>query len=152
MSSRLFAEIRDKLGLAYSIHSYIDHLQDTGAITVYAGVEPKNLPVAIKAVTEQLAQLREPIPESELTKAKELSKGRLLLRMEDTRSVTGWMGGQEILTGKIITVDETVDIINAITTAQLKEVADELLVGDGMRLAVVGPVDEDSPLDKLLKV
>ena len=152
MSSRLFAEIRDKLGLAYSIHSYIDHLQDTGALTVYAGVEPKNLPVAIKAVTEQLAQLKELIPESELTKAKELSKGRMLLRMEDTRSVTGWMGGQEILTGKIITVDETVAILDAITTAQLKEVADELLVADGLRLAVVGPIDEDAPLDKLLKL
>jgi len=152
MSSRLFAEIRDKLGLAYSIHSYIDHLQDTGAMTVYAGVEPKNLSVAIKAVTEQLAQLKEPIPESELTKAKELSKGRLLLRMEDTRSVTGWMGGQEILTGKIVTVDETVAIIDAITTAQLKEVADELMVGDRLRLAVVGPCAEDEPLDKLLKL
>jgi predicted Zn-dependent peptidase len=152
MSSRLFAEIRDKLGLAYSIHSYIDHFQDTGAVTVYAGVEPKNLSTAIKAVTEQLAKMKEPIPASELNKAKEFSKGRLLLRMEDTRSVTGWMGGQEVLTEKIVTVDETVDIIDAITGNQINSVAEELLAGDRLRLAVVGPVNEDSPLDDLLVV
>lgn len=152
MSSRLFAEIRDKLGIAYSIHSYIDHFQDTGAVTVYAGVEPRNLPVALKAVTEQLALLKEPIPEAELTKAKELSKGRLLLRMEDTRSVTGWMGGQEILTNEILTVDQTVEIIDAITTAQLKELADELLVSEGLRLAVVGPVADGERLEELLKL
>jgi predicted Zn-dependent peptidase len=152
MSSRLFAEIRDKLGLAYSIHSYVDHFQDTGAVTVYAGVEPKNLPVALKAVIEQLALLKEPIPESELNKAKELSKGRLLLRMEDTRGVTGWMGGQEILTGKILTVDETVATIDAITTDQLHELANELLVSDGLRLSVVGPVTNCEDLEKLLKL
>ena len=100
MSSRLFTEIRDKLGLAYSIHSFVDHFLDTGSITIYAGVEPKNLPVAINAILEQLSQLKEPVPEAELSKAKELSKGRLLLRMEDSRSVAGWMGGQEILTGR----------------------------------------------------
>ena len=152
MSSRLFTEIRDKLGIAYSIHSYVDHLLDSGAITIYAGVEPKNLPVVIKAVTEQLSQLKEPIPESELSKAKELSKGRLLLRMEDTRSVAGWMGGQEVLTGDILTVDQVVSIIDAITADQLKELAQELLIGDRLRLAVVGPVANDEPLGELLKL
>lgn len=152
MSSRLFAEIRDNLGLAYSIHSYIDHFQDTGSLTVYAGVEQRNLPVAIKAVTEQLALLKEPIPQAELTKAKELSKGRLLLRMEDTRGVTGWTGGQELLMGEILTVDETVAIIDAITAEQLQEVAKELLLGEKLRLAVVGPVAPDAPLEELLRI
>ena len=95
MSSRLFTEIRDRLGLAYSIHSYVEHFLDTGSITIHAGVEPKNLQVAIKAILGQLSQLKEPVPEPELTKAKELIKGRLLLRMEDSRSVAGWAGGQE---------------------------------------------------------
>ncbi len=152
MSSRLFTEIRDKLGLAYSIHSYVDYLFDSGSVTVYAGVEPKNLPVAIKAILEQVSQLKEPIPESELYKAKELTKGRLLLAMEDTRSVAGWMGGQEILTGRILTVDQIVSIIDAITADELKELAQELLVGDHLRLAVVGPVSDDEPLEELLKL
>jgi predicted Zn-dependent peptidase len=152
MSSRLFTEIRDKLGLAYSIHSYAEHLLDSGSVAIYAGVEPKNLPVAIKAILEQLDQLKEPIPEDEVSKAKELTKGRLLLRMEDTRSVASWMGGQEILTGQILTVDQVVSIIDAITVDELKELAQELVVGGHLRLAVVGPVADDEPLQELLKL
>jgi len=152
MSSRLFTEVRDKLGLAYSVHSYVDHFLDSGSVIVYAGTEPKNLRVAIEAVLEQLSKLREPVPESELTKAKELSKGRMLLRMEDTRNVAGWMGGQEVLTGKILTVDQVVSIVDAITAEQLMEVARELITGDRLRLAVVGPGGDDGSLAGLLKL
>lgn len=75
MSSRLFTEIRDRMGLAYNIHSYAEHFSDTGSVSVYAGVDPKNLQLAIKAILEQLSRLKEPVPQAELTKAKELSKG-----------------------------------------------------------------------------
>jgi len=152
MSSRLFTEIRDKLGLAYNIHSYVEHFIDSGAITVYAGVEPKNLPAAITAILEQLSQLKEVVPEQELSKVKELSKGRLLLRMEDSRAVASWMGGQEILTGRILSVDELTSIIDTITANEIKQVAQELLVGSRLRLAVVGPVDNNEPLGALLKL
>ncbi|MGD9118021.1 MAG: pitrilysin family protein [Dehalococcoidia bacterium] len=149
MSSRLFTEIRDKMGLAYNIHSYAEHFADTGSITVYAGVEPKNLQLAVKAIMEQLAHLKEPVPRAELTKAKELSKGRLLLRMEDSRAVAGWMGGQEILTRRVLSVDEVIAIVDAITAEEIQQLARELLVSEKVRLAVVGPV-ADEPLDKLL--
>ena len=152
MSSRLFAEIRDKLGLAYSIHSYVEHLLDSGSVTIYAGVKPQNLPTVIKAILEQLAQLKELIPESELSKAKEQSKGRLLLRMEDSRNVAGWMGGQEILTGRILSADQVVSIVDAITADELKQLAQELLVDSRLRLAVVGPITNDEPLEELLKL
>ncbi len=152
MSSRLFTEIRDRLGLAYSIHSYVEHFLDTGSVAIYAGVEPKNLPVAIKAILEQLSQLKETVPEAELTKAKELSKGRLLLRMEDSRSVAGWMGGQEILTNRILSIEQIVSIIDAITAEELRQLAQELLVDSQLRLAVVGPVAGDEPLEELLKL
>jgi predicted Zn-dependent peptidase len=152
MSSRLFTEIRDRLGLAYSIHSFIDHFLDTGSITIYAGVKPKNLKVAITAILEQLSQLKELIPEAELSKAKELSKGRLVLRMEDSRSVAGWGGGQEVLLGQILSVDQVMSIVDAITAQELKELAEELLLESQLRLAVVGPVAKDEPLDELLKL
>lgn len=152
MSSRLFTQIRDKLGLAYSINSYVDHFLDTGSIIISAGVETKNLPVAIRAILEELSQLRETIPESELAKAKEFAKGRILLRMEDSRSVAGWMGGQEILTERILSVDEVVSLIDAINTEELQRIAQELLVGAQLRLAVVGPVQPDEPLEELLKL
>jgi len=152
MSSRLFAEVRDKLGLAYSIHSYVEHFLDSGAVIIYAGVELKNLSTAVRVILEQLSQLRERVPESELSKAKELSKGRLLLRMEDSRNVAGWVGGQEILTERILSVDQVVAIIDAITVDELKQLAEELMVGSQLRLAVVGPVGGDEPLEELLKL
>ena len=152
MSSRLFIEIRDKLGLAYSIQSYAEHFLDTGAMAISAGVDNKNLAVAVKAILEELARLKESIPEAELNKAKELFKGRILLRMEDSRSVSGWTGSQEILTGQILTVDEVIAIVDAITAKELKKVAGELLVGERLHLAAVGPIDPDRNWEDLLKL
>ncbi len=152
MSSRLFTEIRDNLGLAYSIQSYTEHLLDTGATAISAGVDTKNLQVAVKAVLGELHRLKEPVPEPELNKAKEFSKGRIMLRLEDSRSVSGWVGGQEILTGNILTVDEVLSIIDAITAEDLQKLAEEILVSEGLRLAVVGPIDPAEPLEDLLKL
>lgn len=151
MSSRLFTEIRDRMGLAYNIHSYAEHFSDSGSITVYAGVEPKNLQLAVKAIVEQLSRLKEIVPQTELIKAKELSKGRLMLRMEDSRSVAGWMGGQEILTQRIISVDQVIDIVDAITAEEIRELAREMLVSSQLRLAVVGPIADES-LEALLVI
>jgi predicted Zn-dependent peptidase len=152
MSSRLFLEVRDKLGLAYNIHSYLDHFHDSGALTVYAGVHPKKLEISITAILEQLTLLKEKVSAEELTKAKELSKGRLLLRMEDSRSVAGWVGGQEILNGSILDVEEVVAIIDKVTAQEICAVAKELLIGDKLRLSVVGPVKSTDHLEKLMKI
>jgi len=152
MSSRLFAEIRDKLGLVYSIHSYVEHFLDSGSVIVYAGVEPKNLETVIKAILEQLHQLKEQVPQSELVKAKELSKGRLILRMEDSHNVAGWLGGQEILTQRILSLDQVISIIDAITADELKQLAQEIILGNELRLAVIGPIASDTPLEELLKL
>ena len=72
--------------------------------------------------------------------------------MEDSRHVAGWLGGQEVLTKRILTPDEVISIIDAITAEELKQVAQEIMVGDKLRLAVVGPVANDAPLEKLLKL
>lgn len=151
MSSRLFLEVRDKLGLAYNIHSYLDHFHDTGALTVYAGVEPENLMIGIEAILNQLTQLKEPVSPAELTKAKELSKGRLMLRMEDSRSVAGWTGGQDMLNGFIMTVDDVIARIESITAEDMAQLARELFTTDRLRLSVVGPVREEG-LAELLKL
>ena len=152
MSSRLFLEVRDKMGLAYNIHSYLDHFQDSGALTVYAGVHPKKLEISISAILEQLTLLKEKVSDEELTKAKELSKGRLLLRMEDSRSVAGWVGGQEVLNGSILDVEEVVAIIDKVTAEEIRAVAKDLLIGDKLRLSVVGPVKSHGHLENLLKI
>jgi predicted Zn-dependent peptidase len=153
MSSRLFTEIRDNLGLAYSIYSYVDHFLDSGALTVSAGVEPKNLARAVTVTLEQLRRVRdESIPDAEVNKAKELSKGRLLLRMEDSRNVNGWVGGQEILTNRIMTIDEVLAAIDSVTAEKMRDVARELLLTERLRMAVVGPVSSEDHLEGLLKL
>jgi predicted Zn-dependent peptidase len=152
MGSRLFSEIRDRLCLAYSINSYTDHFLDSGSLIVAAGVNPQNLTTAVKAIVEQLSLLRENIPEDELTKAKEMSKGRLMLRLEDSRSMAGWLGGQETMLGKILTVDDILGIIEVITTEDLKELARGLIRDSEFRLAVVGPGIKPEPLEDLLKI
>jgi predicted Zn-dependent peptidase len=152
MSSRLFSEIRDKMGLAYSINSYVEHFLDTGALTVSASVDPKNLQKALVAILTQLEQLKDDIPESEVNKAREISKGRLLLRMEDSRNVAGWLGGQEMLLNHILSLEEIVSIIDSIDADHIQKLARELIGLDKVRLAVVGPVTDSLPLRKLLNL
>ncbi|HSW58281.1 MAG TPA: pitrilysin family protein [Dehalococcoidales bacterium] len=152
MSSRLFCEIRDKMGLAYSINSFVEHYLDSGSLTVAASVDPDNLNAAIQAILDQLEMLKSDIPESELQKAREISKGRLLLRMEDSRNVAGWMGGQEMLMGNILTLDEVVSIIDSVTISDMQAIARELVAPAKARLAVVGPITNPQPLEKLLRL
>jgi predicted Zn-dependent peptidase len=152
MSSRLFTEIRDKLGLAYNICSYVEHLLDTGSLTVAASVDPQNLNQTVSAILNQLELLKDSISETEMQKAREISKGRLMLRMEDSRNVAGWLGGQEMLTDHILTVDEVIAIIDSISADQIQNVARQLISVTKARLAVVGPLDDGKSLQKLLQI
>ncbi len=151
MSSRLFVELREKRGLVYDISSYVSHFLDTGAFNVYTGVDPKNAVEALKVVVAELARLSEHGPTSEeLTKARELSKGRLLLRMEDTRNVSGWIGGQELLLGSVRSIEEAVAEIDAVTLEDLQRLSREIIDPRRAHLAVVGPYRSDKRFAALL--
>ena len=150
MSSRLFLEVREKQSLAYDVHSSISLYKDCGALSVYCGVEPRKSQRAINAILEELRRIQTDIPETELDKAKELSKGRMLLRMEDSRSVCMWMGAQQALTGTVRTVDEAVEQIDAVSTADVERVAKDLILEDRMSLAVVGPFRSDRKFRNLM--
>jgi predicted Zn-dependent peptidase len=153
MSSRLFLELREKRGLVYDVHSYSTHFLDAGAFIVYAGVDPKKAVETIKVILEEVARLRDEGPTSEeLTKARELSKGRLLLRMEDTRAVSGWLGGQELLLKKVRSIDQAVAEMEAVTLEDLQRVARELIVGEQLHLSVVGPYRSDKRFASLLRL
>ncbi len=150
MSSHLFMELRERKGLVYDVHSYVSHFLDTGAFTVYAGVDPTKTVEAVKLIVEELVRLRDGASEEELVKAKELSKGRLLLRLEDTRSVAGWLGGQELLLGRVYTPDEAVAMLEAVTLDDLQRVARDLLITDQLYLALVGPFRSERRFARLL--
>ncbi len=153
MSSRLFTEIREKRGLAYSIYSYFSAMHDTGAVGVYAGVDPGRIEDAIKAILGEWDRLRqESVPADELTKAKEFVKGRLLLQMEDSFSVAAWVGRQEVLSPEVLTVDEVVQAVEAVTAADIQRVAQNLFQGEKLNLAVVGPFEDGEGFRGLLEL
>jgi predicted Zn-dependent peptidase len=151
MSSRLFLEIREKRSLCYDVHSYVNHYLDTGSTVVNAGVDPRKLDEALRATIAELGKMVDGcVPEKELTKAKEFIKGRLQLRMEDTRAVASWLGGQELLRREILTVDEVLKIVDDVSAESLQRVARDLWQTEAFRLAVVGPFRSETRFQKLL--
>jgi predicted Zn-dependent peptidase len=144
MSSRLFLNIRERLGLAYDVHSFLQKHRDTGYVAVYLGVDPKKALEAINAVMAELGVLcdREVIAE-ELERAKEFTKGRLRLELETTNGVAFWLTYQELLLGQIKTIEEELALVDAVTAADIKRVAGEIL-GGPIQMAVIGPFSRDA--------
>ncbi|MEW6228872.1 MAG: pitrilysin family protein [Bacillota bacterium] len=142
MSSRLFQEVRVKRSLAYSVGSqYSAHL-DTGIMRVYAGVDPKNGPGAVRVILEQLARMRdEKVSDEELRKAKDFYRGSLALRLEDTLNLALRNGEHMVLTDKIIPVEEVMRTVEAVTARDIADVAGELFKKEKLSLAAVGPFE-----------
>jgi len=140
MSSRLFLAVREELGLAYDISSGLVDYADAGALEISAGIDPAQLPAAIEAILAELARLRdEPVPAEELAKAKRYLAGGLELRMDDTRHVASWIGGQEALHDRVLTLDEALAEVEAVDAGAVQRLAVRLFVDDGLRLAAVAP-------------
>ena len=145
MSSRLFEEVREKRGLAYDIHGGVSAYYDCGAIGVESGVDPKRAGEALPVIMEVVAGMRDGVTEREFTQAKELCKGRLLLRMEDGRSVVSSIGIQELLRKEVRTVDQLVKEIDAVQIEDLARVARRLVRPENTVMALVGPFDSPEP-------
>ena len=152
MSSRLFLNLREVHSLAYDVSSSINHFRDCGSMVVYCGVEPRKTNDAVRAVMHQLDGMREEAEERELNKAREYATGRLLLRMEDSRAVASWMGSQELLQEQLCSVEEIVERLNAVTPADISDLATRLFRQEQLRLAVVGPQGGQKTLTNLLKL
>ncbi len=140
MSSRLFLSVREELGLAYDVSSGLVEYADAGALEVSAGVDPTSLPAAIEAILAELARLRdEPVPGDELDKARRYLSGGLELRMDDTRHVASWIGGQEALHDRVMTLDQALTAIEAVDADGIGRLAGQLFRDEALRLAVVAP-------------
>ena len=150
MSSRLFLNLREEQGLAYDVYSSLNHFRDCGSLVVYCGVEPKKTRSAISAIIDEFRSISLGITESELIRAKEYAKGRLLLRMEDSRSVAAWAGTQEILLNNVSTVDEVIQSINAVTEDDIARVSSRVITPDNIKTAIVGPHRSDKGILELL--
>jgi predicted Zn-dependent peptidase len=139
MSSRLFLNIRERLGLAYDVHSFTQKHRDTGLLGVYLGVDPKQAVGAVNAVIAELQNLCDhDLGEEELVRAKEFTKGRLRLELESTNGVSFWLAYQELLIGSIKTIEEEVALVDAITAEDVRRVANDVLRAP-IQMAVIGP-------------
>jgi predicted Zn-dependent peptidase len=153
MSSRLFLSVREERGLAYDIGSGLVDYADAGALEVSAGVDPAALREALRAILEELARLRDDrVPADELDKAKRYLSGGLELRMEETRHVASWIGGQEALHDRVLTVEEALAAIDAVGADDIVRVAGDLVRDDGLRLAAVAPARYLRGLDRHLRL
>jgi predicted Zn-dependent peptidase len=140
MSSRLFLEIREKRALAYDVHSYEANYSDVGHLVIYAGVAPDKVQEASTAALREVARLREePVGENELERVRDFVKGRIELRLEDTRGVAGWLAGQEMFYDRIRTVDEICAIVDGIGPADLQRVARQYLRPELAYVSAIGP-------------
>ena len=144
MSSRLFLNIREHLGLAYDVHSFTQKHRDTGHLGVYLGVDPKKAVEAIHAVVTEMRTLCErELSGEELQRAKEFTKGRLRLDLETTNGVAFWLTYQELLMGKIKTIEDELVLVDAVTSSDIRRVADTLMASP-MQMAVIGPFTRDA--------
>ena len=153
MSSRLFLKVREELALAYDVGSGITEYADTGSLGVYAGVDPDKLEPALEAILAELARLRDDdVPADELAKAKAYLSGGLELRMDDTRHLASWIGGQEALHDRVLTLDEALAAVAEVTAEDVRRVAVDLFQEDRLRLAVVAGRGHGLGLERNLRL
>ncbi|MFP5297975.1 MAG: M16 family metallopeptidase [Actinomycetota bacterium] len=145
MSSRLFQEIREKRGLAYSVYSYRSMFLDAGTFSVYVGTTPQNVDTVMGIINGEFESvLGEGITEAEFQRAKGHLKGSLVLSSEDPGSRMSRLGKQQITTGEILSIDELIARIDALQLEDVQRVANTLLGSESRTVTIVGPFDEDA--------
>ena len=143
MSSRLFQEIREKKGLAYAVFSFHALYQDTGQFAVYAGTRPGNTEQVVGLIQAEIERVRASgITAEEMTRAKDSIKGHMVLGLESTRNRMTRLGKNAVTGGELLSVDEVVERIDAVSLDDIARVADEVLSGQRV-LALIGPHSAD---------
>jgi predicted Zn-dependent peptidase len=138
-SSRLFQEVREKRGLAYSVYSYTSQFADTGTVALYVGTRPDNVQEAMKVIGTELGRLHgDGVSEEELDRARENVKGRTVLAMESTAARMNRLGSSVLMGVPLLTVDEVLARFDAVTLDDVNGLARELWVPERLSAAGVG--------------
>jgi predicted Zn-dependent peptidase len=142
-SSRLFQEIREKRGLAYSVYTYSSQYADTGQIGVYVGTREENLRACLEILSDQIASVAAgDVTEEEVTRAKENLKGRIVLSMELTSNRMSRLGKSVITDSELLSLDRIVAEVEAVEISGVAELADLLLARDRLSAAAIGPKED----------
>lgn len=140
MGSRLFLELRERRSLVYDVSTFSASYADAGTFGIHAGFDPDQSDAVVRAIVGELDRISsDPVGADELSRARAYTRGRLELRMEDSGAVAGWIGMGEILLPRILTVEEVIERLDAVTIDDLLRVAQRLLRPSQARLAVLGP-------------
>ena len=142
MSSRLFQEIREKRGLAYSVYSYISAYSDCGYLAVYLGVDPESVSQSLSLVVREIDLLKStPVPEKELINAKDFIKSSLFLSMESMEAIMSRIAKNEIFFGRYITLEEVIAGINRVSREDIHRLADRIFNRQELTMAGLGPLE-----------
>jgi len=153
MSSRLWRVIRGEMGAAYYVRAENDELTDHGYLTASAGVHNKKFIPVVEAILKEFKKLKdEKVDDKELKKVKDHMVGGLMLGLETSDSVASFYGMQEILTKEIITPEELVVKIQAVTSEEIQEIARDIFTNDKLNLSVIGPAIDEETLRQVLKI
>lgn len=144
MSSRLFNEVRERRGLAYSIASSAKSLKDTGLFLIRAGVDNQKITDAITLILKELKKMtRSEVKKDELVRAKDYFLGQVLLGLEDTMDQMLWMAESELVFNRVKKLEEIIQEVKKISIPDIKDIAREILQEKHYNLALVGPVSEN---------
>ncbi len=151
MSSRLFKEVRERRGLAYSVGSSVSRHSDTGMLGISAGVSPEKVVEAARVILDELEKLtEEPVEADELKKAIDYTVGSFRLSLESTMAL-GQRAGESLLTlGEIEPIEDVVSRLRAVTSADVMRVAQRIIHRRNVAIALVGPESQEGPLTSLL--
>jgi len=139
MSSRLFQNIRERQGLAYSIYSDLNPYRDTGCLAVYAGTSLASASKVVQSVVKEFRNLKaEPVPEEELKRSKAQLKGSLMLSLESSTARMSNLARQEMYFDRFYDLDELIEKIEAVTAEDLTELANEFFKTESVAVAVLG--------------
>jgi predicted Zn-dependent peptidase len=151
MSSRLFTEVRERRGLAYYIGAQHGQYVEAGSLFSQAGVDLKRADEAVATIVAELTRItREPVPGDELEKARNMLKGRLVLGLEDPRSIIAFGLRTTVLEGGPREIPEVLAALDAVTGDDVARVAGDLLAPDKLRLAAIGPFGDEQRFEALL--
>jgi predicted Zn-dependent peptidase len=151
MSSRLFTEVRERRGLAYYIYGHQQGYTDTGTLFAQGGVDIQRIDDAVRTVVQEFARIAaEPIEPDELEKARNFAKGRLVLSLEDPKGMILFGLRNEVLEAVLREPEEVLAGLDAVTIEDVQRVAQDIIRGDRLNFALIGPFDDPARFEKLL--
>jgi predicted Zn-dependent peptidase len=151
MSSRLFTEVRERRGLAYYVFGYNNAYTDAGSLYAQGGVDINRIDDAVTTIVREVRRIaEEPVPEAELEKARNSAKGRFVLQLESPHGTIMFGLRREVLEGRAVEPSEVLAGLDAVTVDDVKRVAEDVIGGNGLNLALIGPFENDDRFEKLL--